>query len=139
MNTSSIVAKIRAVARRLWSSFAPLPGWVEPLQVAADLGCRSRRELVVENAILRHQVNVLRRNADRPRLGLVDRIRLLLGASLLSTWRKTIVVVQPETILKWHRGGFRLFWRHRSKSWNRPRLNADTVNLIRDMAKRDRL
>jgi transposase InsO family protein len=139
MKISSTIAKIRAIARRLWSSFAPLPGWVEPLQIAADLGCRSRRQLVVENAILRHQVNVLRRSAGRPRLGLGDRIRLLLGASLLSTWRKMIVVVQPETIIKWHRAGFRLFWRHRSKPGNRPRLNTDTIDLIRDMAKRDRL
>ena len=49
------------------------------------------------------------------------------------------MVVQPETILKWHRAGFRLFWRHRSKSGNLARLNADTIELIRNMAKSDRL
>jgi hypothetical protein len=57
----------------------------------------------------------------------------------LPAWRKAIVVVQPETILKWHRTGFRLFWRHRSKSRNAPRLSPDKIDLIRDMAKRNRL
>jgi hypothetical protein len=47
--------------------------------------------------------------------------------------------VQPETILKWHRSAYRLFWRHRSKSRNHPRLSADTIALVRERAKRDRL
>jgi transposase InsO family protein len=61
------------------------------------------------------------------------------GASWLRSWRRAIVVVQPETILRWHRAGFRLFWR----SWSRPRkaspLPKETIDLIRDMARRGRL
>jgi len=139
MTIHLIVTRFIGLARRLWSKFAPLPDRVEPLQVAADLCCRSRRELVVENAALRHQLSVLRRHAGRPRLGLRDRLRLLISAALLPAWRQAIVIVQPETILRWHRSGYRLFWRHRSKSRNRPRLNAETIELIRDMAKRGRL
>jgi len=136
---TSIATSVLAAVRRLWSYLAPLLDRVEPVQVVADLCHRSRRELVVENATLRHQLSVFRRTSGRPRLGLTDRLRLLVGAALLPAWRKAIVVVQPETILKWHRAGFRLFWRHRSKSRNRARLNADTIDLIRDMARRDRL
>jgi putative transposase len=136
---TSIATSVLAAVRRLWSYLAPLLERVEPIQVVADLCHRSRRELVVENATLRHQLSVFRRTSGRPRLGLTDRLRLLVGAALLPAWRKAIVVVQPETILKWHRAGFRLFWRHRSKSRNGARLNADTIDLIRDMAKRDRL
>jgi len=135
MKVASIVTRIFEVARRLWSRFAPLPTRVEPIQVAADLCCRSRRDLVVENATLRHQINVLRRGSGRPRLGLGDRFRLLLSARLLPSWRNAIVLVQPETVLKWHRAGYRLFWRHRSKSRNRPRLSAETIALIREMAR----
>jgi hypothetical protein len=123
----SIRTSILAVVRRLWSCLAPLRDRVEPIQVVADLCHRSRRELVVENATLRHQLSVLRRTGGRPRLGLTDRLRLLVSAALLPAWRKAIVVVQPETILKWHRAGFRLFWRHRSKPGNRARLNADII------------
>ena len=138
MTIAAIAPRILAVARRFWSKLAPLPAHVEPLQVVADIYCRSRRELVVENATLRHQLNVLRRGAGRPRLGLGDRLRLLLAAALPPAWRKAIVLVQPETILRWQRAGYRLFWRHRSKSRNRPRLSLETIELIRDMAKRGR-
>jgi putative transposase len=139
MKVASIVTRIFEVARRLWSRFAPLPARVDPTQAAADLCCRSRRDLVVENATLRHQINVLRRGSDRPRLGLGDRLRLLLSARLLPSWRDAIVLVQPETVLKWHRAGYCLFWRHRSKSRNHPRVSAETLSLIRSMAKDNRL
>jgi putative transposase len=139
MTFATIATRVLAFGRRLWAKLAPLSAHVEPFQVAADLCCRSRRQLVVENATLRHQLNVLRRGSGRPRLRLRDRLRLLLSASLLPAWRDAIVIVQPETILRWHRSAYRLFWRHRSKSRNRPRLDADTINLIREMAKCDRL
>jgi len=76
---------------------------------------RSRRELIIENAVLRHQVNVLRRCSKRPTLHLAARLTLLIGARLLSSWRRAIVIVQPETVLRWHRTGFHLFWRRRSR------------------------
>src|ERR1017187_922520 len=73
---TSIATSILAAVRRLWSYFAPLRDRVKPLQVVADLCLRSRRELVVENATLRHQLSVLRRTSGRPRLGLTDKLRL---------------------------------------------------------------
>ena len=73
---------------------------------------RSQRELIIENAVLRHQVNVLRRRSKRPKLNVVDRLKLLVGARLLPSWRRAIAIVQPETVLRWHRAGFRLFWRY---------------------------
>jgi hypothetical protein len=63
---------------------------------------RSRRELIIENAVLRHQVNVLRRRSKRPKLNLVDRLKLLVGARLLPSWRRAIAIVQPETVVRWH-------------------------------------
>ena len=47
------------------------------------------------------------------RLG--DRLKLVTGARLLSSWRRAIAIVQPETVVRWHRAGFRLFWRQRSR------------------------
>ena len=70
--------------------------------VAVD-GVRSRRELIIENAVLRHQVHVLRRRSKRPELNLVDRLKLLIGARLLPSRRRAIAIVQPETVLRWHR------------------------------------
>lgn len=82
---------------------------------------------------------VLRRQAPRPRLTPADRLRLLLAACLLPGWRSAVALVQPETNLRWHRLGFRLFWRHKSKSCARDQVTSDTVALIREMAARNRL
>src|SRR3954454_566037 len=98
---------------RLWS-LAPCRSASEIAGVAVD-AVRSRRELIIENAVLRHQVNVLRRRSKRPELHLVDRLKLLVGARLLPSWRRVIAIVQPETVLRWHRAGFRLVWRRRSR------------------------
>src|SRR3954454_9470534 len=122
---------------RLWS-LAPCRSASEIAGVAVD-AVRSRRELIIENAVLRHQVNILRRRSERPKLQLVDRLKLLIGARLLPSWRRTIAIVQPETVLRWHRAGFRLFWRRRSRPRKTPPLPRETINLIRDMAARGRL
>jgi len=139
MTIASIATRLLGLGRRFWSRFAPLPAVVEPLKVAADLFCRSRGELVLENAALRHQLGVLRRRSPKPRLRPGDRMRLLLAAALLPVWRQAVLIVQPETILRWHRSGYRLFWRHRCRSRNRRRLDAGTIDLIRDMTKHNRL
>jgi pimeloyl-ACP methyl ester carboxylesterase len=72
--------------------------------MAVDVS-RSRRDLIIENAVLRHQINILRRGKKRPRLEVTDRLKLLLGASLLPAWRQAIAIVQPDTLLRWHRAG----------------------------------
>jgi putative transposase len=123
---------------RVWSQLAPRKQAGELGAVAVDM-VRSRRELVLENAVLRHQVNVLRRGGKRRKLHLIDRLKLLLGARLLPSWRRAIAIVQPETILRWHRAGFRLFWRRRSLPRKKSPLPSETIDLIRDMAARGRL
>jgi hypothetical protein len=123
---------------RLWSQLAPRKQAGEIAAVAVD-AVRSRRELVLENAVLRNQVNVLRRRSKRPKLHFVDRLKLLLGARWLPSWRRAIVLVQPETVLRWHRAGFRRFWRRRSRPRKMSPLPPETISLIRDMAARGRL
>ena len=64
---------------QLWSQLTPRKQADEIAAIAVDT-MRSRRELVLENAVLRHQVNVLRRRSKRPKLHLIDRLKLLVGA-----------------------------------------------------------
>src|SRR5678815_4183358 len=97
-SVSGIPTWVLAGMERLWSQLAPRRAASEIANVAVD-AVRSRRELVLENAVLRHQVNVLRRHSKRPKLHLVDRLKLLLGARWLPSWRQAILLVQPETIL----------------------------------------
>src|SRR5512132_3048157 len=130
-----ILSRIRNCASAVWTNLAPFAE-VPPTLVDA---VRSRRELLVENALLRHQIVVLRRRVPRPTLTPVDRLRLLLAARLLPGWRRAVVLVQPQTILRWHRLGFRLFWRHTSRSLPRGQLTSGTVELIREMAAKNHL
>jgi putative transposase len=107
--------------------------------VVLDL-CRSKRDLLVENALLRQQLIVLRRQINRPQLTNTDRALLVLLANGLQTWKSAMFIVQPDTLLRWHREGFRLFWRRKSGASSRePKLPADTVELIRQMAVENRL
>jgi putative transposase len=72
---------------------------------------RSRAALQLENLALRHQIGVLQRSTRRrPRLTPVDRLVWVWLSRVWSGWRSTLAIVQPETVLAWHRAGFRLFW-----------------------------
>jgi putative transposase len=103
---------------------------------AVDL-TRSPAELLIENALLRQQLIVLHRQVKRPRLKSRERVLMVVLASGLSRWRQTLLIVQPDTLLRWHRDLFRWFWRRKSRSRKavgRHPLSADQVALIRQMA-----
>jgi hypothetical protein len=91
--------------------------------------------LVAENALLRQQLLILRRQAKRPVLTTRDRALLVFLASRVRAWKAALVIVQPETVLRWHRAGFRLFWRRKSAAASRePKVPRETVALIQEMA-----
>jgi hypothetical protein len=95
--------------------------WTRPPKTSLLLGtvadlARGKSELVAENALLRHQLIILRRQITRPMCTRRDRILFVLLARTVRTWRQALLIVQPETLLRWHRQGFRLFWRDKSKA-----------------------
>lgn len=103
--------------------------------VAMDL-VRPRQELLLENAFLRQQVIVLSRTAKRPAFTPRDRGLLVLLASRLRNWASVLLIIQPETLLRWHRQGFRLFWRRKSAPRTQPSpLATATIDLIKQMAR----
>jgi transposase InsO family protein len=108
--------------------------------VLADL-TRSKPELLAENAFLRHQLLVAARRVRRPRLRPSDRVLLVTLAAVLSGWRSALVLVKPETLLRWHRDLFRFLWRRKSKakSPRSPRLSGEIIALIRRIAIANRL
>src|SRR5215467_9893733 len=103
-----------------------------PLATLTDLG-RSKSELIAENALLRHQLIVLRRQVKRPACTKTDRLLLILLTRLVRTWKQALFIVQPDTLLRWHRELFRLYWKRK------PRVAAETIALIREMARKNRL
>ncbi len=101
---------------------------------------RSRADLIAENAMLRQQLIVLNRQIKRPQFTNGDRIRLVLLARCTRFWRQALHIVQPDTLLRWHRDLFRRYWRRKSKHKKRkPRIAPETIALIRRMAKENRL
>jgi transposase InsO family protein len=98
---------------------------------------RDRAGLVAENLVLRHQLVVLTRpTRKRPRLRARDKAFWVLIRRLWRDWRGSLVLVRPETVIGWHRRGWRLFWRWRSRGrGGRPRLDAEVRDLIATMAR----
>src|SRR5215469_3958940 len=110
-----------------------------PLATLTDLG-RSKSELIAENVLLRQQLIVLKRQVKRPACTKTDRILLVLLARIVRTWKQALVIVQPETLLRWHRQGFKLFWKYKSRAPSAtPKISAETVALIKEMASNNRL
>ena len=101
---------------------------------------RTKPQLIAENALLRQQLIVLNRSVTRARLTATDRSLLVLLASRVRAWKDAVLIVQPDTLLRWHRQGFRLFWRRKSRARSRaPRIPPTTITLIQEMAVTNRL
>src|SRR5262245_50706356 len=102
---------------------------------AAISATRTRGALVLENLALRQQLIVLRRSVKRPRLRSWDRAFWTLLAAWWAEWRGALVILRPDTVIRWHREGFRLYWRWKSRRRSgRPPLAAEVRDLIRRMS-----
>src|SRR5215471_31 len=98
----------------------------------------SRAALQLENLALRHQIGVLQRSSGkRPILTLVDRLLWVWLSRIWSGWRSALAIVRPETVLAWHRKGFRLFWtwKVRHGQPGRPVISREVRDLIRKMCR----
>jgi hypothetical protein len=99
--------------------------------------------LIADNLCLRQQLVVLQRRKPRPRLEDVDRRFWILACRWFSGWQTSLLVVRPETVLRWHRQGWRTYWRRRSRrTTGRPGRRPIAVELrtlIRRMTTENRL
>jgi putative transposase len=119
--------------------------WTKPNTTSLLLGTlidlsRSKSQLVAENALLRQQLIILRRQVKRPACTRTDRMLLVLLTRMVRAWKQALFIVQPETLLRWHRQGFKLFWKYKSRATStKPRISQETVTLIQEMARDNRL
>src|ERR1017187_2557656 len=123
---------------------------------------RSRRDLALENLALRQQLGVLKQKHPHPRLAASDRLFWVVLRRLWTGWRSALILVQPETVIRWHRAGFKLYWtwlsRHRTRvgrkcvtkelrelifrmvaknpTWGAPRLHGELKMLGFDISER---
>ena len=76
---------------------------------------KSRRQLLLENLALRQQVTMLRQSVKRPRATVADKLFWILFSRYVDGWRKVLHGLHPDTIVRWHRQGFRFYWRWKSR------------------------
>jgi putative transposase len=96
---------------------------------------RSRSDTALEVLALRQQVAVLKRKRPRPPLNSFDRLFWITLHRIWSRWSEVLVIIKPETVIGWHRAGFRLYWRWRSRPrGGRPKITDEIRRLIRRMA-----
>jgi hypothetical protein len=101
-------------------SFRAFPGLVRD-------AFRGRCRLIAENALLRQQVIMFGRSTPRPRLKSRDRWSIVAITKVFPELLEAVTIVRPETVIRWHRSLWRLFWRHRSRRpVGRPPIDADT-------------
>ena len=72
---------------------------------------RGRQSLLLENLALRQQLVALKRRHPRPSLGLFDKLFWVVARRVWSAWKQSLIIVTPETVVRWHRSGFRMYWR----------------------------
>src|SRR5947209_4935145 len=77
---------------------------------------RTRPNLLLENLALRQQLAALERRHPRPRLTAFDRLFWVLARRFWSDWKQALIIVSPETVVRWHRSGFALYWRAISRA-----------------------
>jgi putative transposase len=100
-----------------------------------------RLELIAENLALRQQLALLSRTAKRPKLRTQDRLFWSTLSSLWKNWRSALIIIKPDTVVRWHREGFRNYWRWKSKARNsgRPKIDSEIRELIRRMSEENPL
>ena len=102
---------------------------------------KTKARLEAEIIMLRHQLNVLRRRVpSKPKFAIADRLLFVWLYRLFPSVLNAVTIIRPETIVRWHRTGFRLYWRWKSHSrGGRPRIPGEIRRLIREMSLANRL
>jgi transposase InsO family protein len=108
---------------------------VYALLATAGSSLRPQRELALENLALRQQLAILHRKTKRPKLIKADRAFWVALSRLWPDWQSALILVKPETVIGWHRKGFKLYWTRKSRNrGGRPPIDAEIRKLIRRMA-----
>jgi len=101
---------------------------------------KSRASLQLENIILRKQIDILMRKQKRPLVHNRDRLFFVLISKLYTDWKKAFLLFQPDTLIRWHKQGFKLFWRMKTKNnGGRNRIDPELKSLIVQIARENPL
>ena len=94
---------------------------------------RSRHALALENLALRQQLALLKRSVKQPKVSTADRFFWIAFARYVDDWRHFLFALHPDTIVRWHRAGFRRYWTWKSRRQGRPPIDSELRSIIRSM------
>jgi len=100
---------------------------------------KSRRSLRIENFALRQQLTILQRSTKRPNLRFADRVFWVILSKIWQRWKEVLIIVQPETVIRWHREGFKRYWAKKNHKMGRPSIDRETRDLIKRMSRENSL
>jgi putative transposase len=113
----------------------PMRRLLYALLATARSSLKPQRELALENLALRQQLAIVQRKTKRPKLTKADRAFWVALCGLWPDWHNALLIVKPQTVIGWHRKGFRLYWTWKSrKRTGRPPIDAEIRTLIRRIA-----
>jgi len=92
---------------------------------------RSKQDIVLENLALRQQLAVQQRSIIRPKIKNTDRIFWVWLLRIWNDWRTSLIIVTPRTVIGWHKKGFKLYWKRKSRRVGRPNIDWELIKLIR--------
>jgi len=95
---------------------------------------RTQRDLAIENLALRQQLAILKSRSPRPNLSNSDRLFWVVVSRLWSNWHTALHVVQPATVIRWHRIGFKIYWKRKSQRLGRPGIDSEVKLLVQEMS-----
>ena len=95
----------------------------------------TKAQLILENLFLTKQLEIYQRTDPKLKIKRTDRMFFSLMMDWLYNWKERIFIVKPETVIKWHRTAFRIFWSWKSQhKGGRPKVSREVINLIKQMA-----
>src|ERR1700751_6001411 len=121
--------------RRLLSSIKVMVTFLSGMLAYVRAFLMPRHSLAMETAALRQQLAVYKRKRPRPKLNQFDRLFWVVVRRVWNNWSEALILVKPETVVSWHRAGYRLFWSWRSRPHRvgRPKVAEEVRHLIRRM------
>jgi hypothetical protein len=94
---------------------------------------------MLENLALRQQLTIQQRSIKRPKLNNTDRLYWVWLSKVWNNWKSALFVVKPETVVGWHKKGFKYYWRYKSRRAGRPHIDWELIKLIRQLQKENPL
>ncbi|MBT3487208.1 MAG: transposase [Desulfobacula sp.] len=95
--------------------------------------------LIIENLALRQQLAIMKQSVRRPKIRKRDRLFWIILSRLWNGWKNVLIVVQPETVIRWHRKGFKLYWKSKSQKAGRPPIEIKVQRIVKKMIKENPL